>query len=157
MKAAAAACQRHDRPEPVGLPLAGRLEPRLPIDMEGLHATHMVSRQLAGFEPIPQLALPRRRKKRNETSSAVAQWELPNGTRPTTDHLVVIAQRTGVLLEWLATGRGAESPGGAVCTQAEVFDIARNDVESRVLEAMRRLSRAKQELVLKMVRLLLHD
>jgi len=88
--------------------------------------------------------------------SAVAQWEHPRGTHPTAEHMLVIAEKTGVNFEWLATGRGAPSSNSAVLPD-ELRDFAKNEFESRVLEAMRRLSRAKQELALKMVKLLAPD
>ena len=40
------------------------------------------------------------------TSSAVAQWEHPAGTRPSIEHLDEIARATRSAFEWLATGRG---------------------------------------------------
>ena len=38
--------------------------------------------------------------------SAVTQWEHPNGTTPSVEHLIQIAMETGTQFEWLATGRG---------------------------------------------------
>ncbi|HEY5971154.1 MAG TPA: helix-turn-helix domain-containing protein [Pseudoxanthomonas sp.] len=38
--------------------------------------------------------------------AAVAQWEKNHGHMPTMSHLINIAIATGVMLEWLGTGRG---------------------------------------------------
>lgn len=86
--------------------------------------------------------------------SAVAQWERPTGTKPTPDHLQVIAEKTGVNFEWLATGRGPACPNTVMDPDLEIFGIAGNDLESRMLDAMKRLPPAKQELAVQMVRLL---
>lgn len=38
--------------------------------------------------------------------SAVAQWEMAEGTAPSVEHLIALAQRSGLNFEYLATGRG---------------------------------------------------
>lgn len=43
--------------------------------------------------------------------SALAQWEMVNGTRPSVEHLVALARRSGLHFEYLATGRGAKVHG----------------------------------------------
>ncbi|MEO7325407.1 MAG: helix-turn-helix domain-containing protein [Dokdonella sp.] len=44
--------------------------------------------------------------------SAVAQWEIPDGTSPTVHHMIQIAACCGLAFEGLATGRGAISGKG---------------------------------------------
>jgi transcriptional regulator with XRE-family HTH domain len=93
----------------------------------------------------------------NVRRSAVAQWERSDGTTPTTDHIAVVAAKTGVHLEWLATGRGPARLDDPSDPQVEIFGIARNSLESRMLDAMKRLQPAKRELALRMVELLVSD
>ena len=86
--------------------------------------------------------------------SAVTQWESPAGTTPSVEHLIQIALETGVQFEWLATGRGprrlAEEPAPAVMVE----DYALDELESRVLVALRRVSRRKREAVTKLIEVL---
>jgi transcriptional regulator with XRE-family HTH domain len=87
--------------------------------------------------------------------SAVAQWESLDGTTPSTEHLSEIAVKTNVNFEWLATGRGpSQLDQVAMVEAAIVADIAENELESRMLELMRRLPRRKQEMACEMVELL---
>ena len=87
--------------------------------------------------------------------SAVAQWESIDGTTPSTEHLSEIAVKTNVNFEWLATGRGpSQLDQVAMVEAAIVADIAENELESRMLELMRRLPRRKQEMACEMVELL---
>ncbi len=87
--------------------------------------------------------------------SAVAQWENVNGTTPSTDHLAEIAIKTSVTFEWLATGRGPSRVDEIAMVEAAIMaDIADNELESRMLELMRRLPRRKQEMACEMVELL---
>lgn len=79
--------------------------------------------------------------------SAVAQWEREGGTSPSVKHLAQIAVSTGVRFEWLATGRGDSQPDGGgfeftVLTQ----DFAQDELESRVLDCVRRLSPRKRQM-----------
>lgn len=87
--------------------------------------------------------------------SAVAQWESVDGTTPSTEHLAEIALKTDVRFEWLATGRGPSRIDEAALVEATIMaDIAENELESRMLELMRRLSRRKQGMACEMVELL---
>ena len=87
--------------------------------------------------------------------SAVAQWESLDGTTPSTEHLSEIAVKTNVNFEWLATGRGpSQLDQVAMVEAAIVADIAENELESRMLELMRRLPRRKQEMACERVELL---
>lgn len=84
--------------------------------------------------------------------SAVAQWEQADGTSPSVDHLAQVATASGVLFEWLATGRGSMFPAGCefeVATQ--VGDFARDELENRILDSMRRLSRRHREMACRIV------
>lgn len=40
------------------------------------------------------------------TRSAVAQWEMEQGTKPSVENLIALARRTGMAFEYLSTGRG---------------------------------------------------
>ncbi|MFT4045060.1 MAG: helix-turn-helix domain-containing protein [Solimonas sp.] len=42
----------------------------------------------------------------NVSRSAVAQWEMEDGTSPSVENLIALARRTGTSFEYLATGRG---------------------------------------------------
>jgi transcriptional regulator with XRE-family HTH domain len=76
--------------------------------------------------------------------SAVAQWESPGGSHPTTENCARIALSTAVSLEWLTTGRGRMLyvsdivPGDE--TPALLLDHgAQCETEVRALMAMRKL------------------
>lgn len=43
--------------------------------------------------------------------SAVAQWEMSDGTSPSVENLIALAQRSGMAFEFLATGRGVKIHG----------------------------------------------
>ena len=77
--------------------------------------------------------------------SAVAQWESETGTHPSVEHLSKLAVVTGATFEWLATGRGCDATdcGGLAATPV-VCDYAQGDLESRVLELLRKMSTKKQ-------------
>lgn len=46
---------------------------------------------------------------------AVAQWEMVEGTSPSVENLIALAQRSGMAFEYLATGRGAKIHGAPMC------------------------------------------
>ncbi len=86
------------------------------------------------------------------TSSAVAQWEHPNGTSPILARLQAVATATAVSFEWLATGRGPQRRGikaEAHETPAVKLDLfALDDAEETLLRRFRTLSpRGRQMLV----------
>jgi transcriptional regulator with XRE-family HTH domain len=74
--------------------------------------------------------------------SAVAQWEREAGTRPSVEHLAAVAIATKTPFEWLATGRGG------LMTMVEVasasVEYTMDDVEARMLEAVRHLPARKR-------------
>jgi transcriptional regulator with XRE-family HTH domain len=78
-------------------------------------------------------------------ASAVAQWELPNGTSPTVDHLEEIAMVCGVAFEWLATGRGAVVSGVQEAPVLMGTQLAADQTEDRLLMAFRRIPLRKRE------------
>ena len=87
--------------------------------------------------------------------SAVSQWESAEGTTPSVPHLIRIALETGVSFEWLATGRGMarpphEDPGDAVILK----DFAQDELESRGLLALGRLSHPKKRVAVAIIELL---
>lgn len=87
--------------------------------------------------------------------SAVAQWERTGGTSPSVDHLAKVAVVTGVLFEWLATGRGASRPAGTEFeSAATAVDFAMDEFENRILDAVRRLTRRKRELACRIIELI---
>ncbi|EWS77102.1 helix-turn-helix transcriptional regulator [Xylella taiwanensis] len=51
--------------------------------------------------------------------SAVAQWEMEQGTAPSVENLIRLARRSGLSFEYLATGRGEPYYGPSVSAIAE--------------------------------------
>jgi transcriptional regulator with XRE-family HTH domain len=87
--------------------------------------------------------------------SAVTQWERKGGTTPSVEHLAQIASETRVCFEWLATGRGPSNPeAGAFDTALMIDDFARDELESRILQGLRRVPDRKREAVVRVVELL---
>lgn len=76
--------------------------------------------------------------------SAVAQWERPDGSRPTSENLAKVAVATAVHFEWLATGRGPVimSEDGAESGEGPALLLqlyAHDEMEERLLAAVRTL------------------
>lgn len=87
--------------------------------------------------------------------SAVTQWEHPAGTTPSVEHLIQIAQETGLSFEWLATGRGPSRCEGAELAPAVlVDDYARDEHESEALSHFRRLSGSRRRMALEILQIL---
>lgn len=85
------------------------------------------------------------------TPSAAAQWEHPDGTSPGLQRLQAIASATGVVFEWLATGRGERrrrrSPFGDPTPALKLDVFAQDSAEEILLDRFRALSpRARQML-----------
>ena len=87
--------------------------------------------------------------------SAVTQWERLSGTSPSVQHLTQIACETAVCFEWLATGRGPTQPEPSTFAEAVVMkDFARDEMESQVLEALRRVTRKRRDMIVTVVEVL---
>jgi transcriptional regulator with XRE-family HTH domain len=89
------------------------------------------------------------------TSSAVAQWENPRGTKPDLNHLLRVAVATNVTLDWLATGAGAKSARKSASqdeSPALVLDVfAQNPVEETVLSCLRAMRPRTRDLLVSLV------
>jgi len=89
------------------------------------------------------------------TASAVAQWENPEGTRPSIERLEIIAELAHVNFDWLATGRGrakrfktAENTIAAV----ELSAFAQDLDEEVLLQEFRRLPSRMRLLTLELLK-----
>ena len=76
--------------------------------------------------------------------SAVAQWERPGGSHPTTENCARIALSTSVSLEWLTTGRGrmlyvSDMVPGEESPAVLLEHGAQCETEVRALMGMRKL------------------
>lgn len=76
--------------------------------------------------------------------SAVAQWEIPDGTSPTVEHLSRIARCCEVQFEWLATGRGEMRNGNDAVTAVRMELFAEDLLEERLLLVFRRIAQRKR-------------
>lgn len=84
--------------------------------------------------------------------TAVAQWEQVAGTKPTMNNMIQLAILTDVRFEWLATGRGATRLGDLHIEPAAVMsEFAHDILEGRLLNAIRKLSVHKREVIVQMV------
>lgn len=72
----------------------------------------------------------------NVSRSAVAQWEMRNGTSPSVENLIALARRTGLSFEYLATGRGPRIQGEPIPAIAEEASnyAALSEQQIRLLE-----------------------
>jgi len=86
--------------------------------------------------------------------SAVTQWECPDGTTPSVDHLIQIALETGMNFEWIATGRGPSKAGPEAETAVVLDDYALDGDESLALAHMRQLSSSKKKIALQILQVL---
>lgn len=86
--------------------------------------------------------------------SAVTQWEHPGGTLPSVEHMLRLAQETGVRFEWLATGRGSVRDEDDAAPAVIIEDYARDEHESRALEILRRLSPKKRRMAMDILQIL---
>jgi transcriptional regulator with XRE-family HTH domain len=86
--------------------------------------------------------------------SAVAQWERKGGSRPTSNNLSRIAVATEAQFEWLATGRGrmavVENEDEAATALMLKFH-AHDEIEERVLQALRKLEYWQSVVIAEMV------
>jgi len=66
--------------------------------------------------------------------SAVAQWEMIEGTAPSVEHLAALAKRSGLHFEYLATGRGERGFGPPeAITEEEASYHPLNDQQRQLL------------------------
>ena len=73
--------------------------------------------------------------------SAVAQWEHHTGSQPSIQHLIAVAECTGVSLEWLGTGRGSPERETPLAPGLWIDSVrALNDTEATCLRVLRRMS-----------------
>jgi hypothetical protein len=91
--------------------------------------------------------------------SAVAQWESPGGSLPSSANLSHLAIELDCSFEWLATGRGSRQAGGKSAAQTAETAVmlryfARDDAEEHVLAVFRHLDRKDQEVVMALADLL---
>ena len=79
--------------------------------------------------------------------SAVTQWEHPHGTKPSVEHLILIATETASGFEWLATGRGPSALDPLDNTPALLEDdYVRDELEAQALAYLRRMPPAKKRM-----------
>ncbi|MFC4728355.1 helix-turn-helix transcriptional regulator [Coralloluteibacterium thermophilus] len=117
-----------------------------------MHTLSNRIRQARGLLPMTQAELARQV---GVQRSAVAQWEQHNGTAPSIRHMLQIAQVTGTCLEWLATGRGPVRIDQSETTAAVVLDdYAQDHLESRLLEAFRKIPRRQREPLVGMIEMM---
>lgn len=87
--------------------------------------------------------------------SAVTQWEHPQGTLPSVQHLLQIAVETGTCIEWLATARGpSRIDTGEAVTTILAEDCAKDAQESDLLLRFRVLSPKKRRIALQILQVL---
>jgi transcriptional regulator with XRE-family HTH domain len=84
--------------------------------------------------------------------SAVAQWENPGGSQPSTANLARLAGALECSFEWLATGRSARSaaPGEHIDAAVVMRHFARDDVEEHLLGVFRALDEVDRQAVVAM-------
>jgi len=83
------------------------------------------------------------------TRSAIAQWEMANGTAPSVENMIALALRTGMGFEFLATGRGpmivsAPTSGVTEGTTPYITQIPLTDQQRLLLERFDALSARQQ-------------
>lgn len=84
--------------------------------------------------------------------SAVSHWENVDGARPTGENLASVASATGVRFEWLATGRGPMRLRESEQAPALVLsEFAHDEMEARLLHAIRQIPVRKRKLVIEFV------
>lgn len=77
------------------------------------------------------------------TRSAIAQWEMVDGTSPSVDNMIALALRTGMGFEFLATGRGpmfVDDPRPRVAEDGPGYSHELTEQQRRLLERFDGLS-----------------
>lgn len=82
--------------------------------------------------------------------SAVAQWEIEQGTQPSTENLIALARRTGVAFEWLATNRGPMVFGDPLPADQDPAGGLSPD-ERKVIAAMRAMSPKRRSALMELI------
>lgn len=119
--------------------------------MYALHTRIRKARLLAG---ISQAELARCVGVRR---SAVTQWEHPEGTTPSMEHLIRLAMETAICVEWLATGRGPvrlEAGPAALPPVKPVSDAVPDPQEVELLMRYRRLPSNKRRIAMQILQVL---
>lgn len=65
------------------------------------------------------------------TRSAVAQWEMEQGTKPSVENLIALARRTGMAFEYLSTGRGKPDCGKPISSISEPTPTYQNSIHNK--------------------------
>lgn len=83
---------------------------------------------------------------------AVAQWEMETGTSPSVDNMIGLARRSGVALEWLATGRGLMVFGEPLVAREDrsTYAVLRAD-QRALLDAYEKMTKARREGLLQLL------
>src|SRR5688572_5149852 len=116
---------------------------------------YSISTRIRRARSVAQLTQTELARRLGVQRSAVTQWERTGGTTPSVAHLAQIATETAVCFEWLATGRGPCRPDAGEFDVALVIeDYARDQLESRLLDGLRRVSHRKREALVRIVELL---
>nr|WP_295377888.1 helix-turn-helix transcriptional regulator [Pseudoxanthomonas sp.] len=77
------------------------------------------------------------------TRSAIAQWEMIEGTCPSIENMIALAQCTGMGFEFLATGRGPafiDNPNPRIAEEGSGYGHELNEQQRRLLERFDGLS-----------------
>ncbi|MEX2499548.1 MAG: helix-turn-helix domain-containing protein [Wenzhouxiangellaceae bacterium] len=80
------------------------------------------------------------------TPGAVGHWERPDGSQPSSEHLIEIAKQLSVNHEWLAVGRGEMLPRDSKRLQPGVISLS--DGEQMLVERYQELPPPSRVLLL---------
>lgn len=82
------------------------------------------------------------------TRGAVSQWEAANGTKPSVQHLIELARRSGMALEYLATGRGEKIHGAPTIAEERPLYMQLTRQQEQLLALFDALTPSKRAAVL---------
>ncbi|HYG06675.1 MAG TPA: helix-turn-helix transcriptional regulator [Stenotrophomonas sp.] len=84
--------------------------------------------------------------------SAVAQWEMADGTAPSVENLIAVARRSGLHFEYLATGRGEPRFGPAqLITEEEARYHPLSEQQRQLLAAFEQLRPRQRSALLELI------
>ena len=83
--------------------------------------------------------------------SAIAQWERPDGTAPSSSNLIRVAGLLDVSFEWLATGRGSSGVEALEVPALDPRYFAIDGHEERLLAGFRQLGPEQRVAVTRLV------